>query len=184
MQGGYEKMTILDQYLALSEKRWAHSARQSVSGTVSTDCLSVLSGVSVIHLWCIFDISWFYVCVWATSTWYIANNYVVSWTVCHGLVCPCTTLLPYQYNMECQGPQLLSDISWQLRQQAYIAHMILSSVLQARMMSYGLTYISESAQQYVSVRTEVRVAVCLYSDCSPNSHSVCVLYQIWFKYLL
>ena len=29
--------------------RWAHSARQSVSGTVSTDCLSVLSGVSTIH---------------------------------------------------------------------------------------------------------------------------------------
>jgi len=29
--------------------RWAHSARLSVSGTVSTDCLSVLSGVSTIH---------------------------------------------------------------------------------------------------------------------------------------
>ena len=27
------------------------------------------------------------------------------------------------------------------------------------------------AKQYVSVRTEVRVAVCLYSDCSPNNHS-------------
>ena len=36
---------------------------------------------------------------------------------------------------------------------------------------YGLTYIPESAQQYVPVQTEVRVAVCLYSDCSPNSHS-------------
>ena len=50
-------------------------------------------------LWCIFDISWFYVCVWAMSTWYIANNYVLDWCV-H---CPCTTILPCQYNMGCQN---------------------------------------------------------------------------------
>jgi len=57
--------------------------------------------------------------------------------------------------------------------------------LQARMMSYGLTYIFRSPHSSMygtcSDRSPwgLRVAVCFYSDCSPNSHSV--IFSQWLR---
>ena len=100
-------------------------------------------------LWCIFDISWFYVCVWA----FVFN-------IGHWLrLCPTrlhwkhTMLLVFSWSpldflhsmlQWFIKPQMLRAIRWAWNAETGLRAMPTAS-LQARMTSYGLTYISESA---------------------------------------
>ena len=69
--------------------RWAHSARQSVSGTVLTDCLC-----SVVYLRYIVMYIWHLVVLCLCLG---HEHLVYCQQLCPGLVRPCTTLLPCQY---------------------------------------------------------------------------------------